>query len=239
MSERSAVSRLGRATAWGRFARSARYVAGRSKHLYSRTLDICSHLWPASRTASARPWTRCSTGRLRPVRGMCAPGAAPVHRHRSPAWCRGSRPVSRLLCPGVARVAAIHLGPALPPASCGPPGDSAGSASTAASPRPVRPRFDLAPGGVYRADRSPGRWCALTAPFHPYRRPHRTVRTRRRAAAVCFLWHCPAGRPDWRLASTLPCGGRTFLGPGQPGPRPPGRLPLRCQYATRATDATS
>jgi len=66
-------------------------------------------------------------------------------------------------------VAAIHLGPASPPASCGPPGDSAGPASAAASPRPVRPLFDLAPGGVCRADRSPGRWCALTAPFHPCR----------------------------------------------------------------------
>ena len=29
--------------------------------------------------------------------------------------------------------------------------------------------FGLAPGGVYLADRSPGRWCALTAPLHPYR----------------------------------------------------------------------
>jgi hypothetical protein len=33
----------------------------------------------------------------------------------------------------------------------------------------VRPLFDLAPGGVYLAGRSPGRWCALTAPFHPCR----------------------------------------------------------------------
>ena len=140
---------------------------------------------------------------------------------------RGSRPVSRLLCPGrTSRVAAIHLGPALPPASSGPPGDSAGPASAAASPRPVRPLFDLAPGGVYRADRSPGRWCALTAPFHPCRPASR--------AAVCSLWHCPAGRPDWRLASTLPCGGRTFLDPGGPGPRPPSRLPLPGQYATRS-----
>ena len=54
-----------------------------------------------------------------------------------------------------------------------------------------------------------------------------------RRAAVCSLWHCPAGRPDWRLASTLPCGGRTFLDPGEPGPRPPSRLPLPGQYATR------
>ena len=28
--------------------------------------------------------------------------------------------------------------------------------------------FDLAPGGVYLANRSLGCWCALTAPFHPY-----------------------------------------------------------------------
>ena len=28
--------------------------------------------------------------------------------------------------------------------------------------------FGLAPCGVYQAARLPGRWCALTAPFHPY-----------------------------------------------------------------------
>ena len=30
--------------------------------------------------------------------------------------------------------------------------------------------------------------------------------------AVCFLWHCPAGRPGLPLTTTLPCGARTFLG---------------------------
>ena len=54
--------------------------------------------------------------------------------------------------------------------------------------------------------------------------PHRFTLTALGRAAVCSLWHCPAGRPDWRLASTLPCGGRTFLDPGEPGPRPPSRL---------------
>ena len=29
--------------------------------------------------------------------------------------------------------------------------------------------FGLAPSGVYLAGQSPDRWCALTAPFHPYR----------------------------------------------------------------------
>ena len=31
--------------------------------------------------------------------------------------------------------------------------------------------FGLAPGGVYQAAVSPRRWCALTAPFHPYLSP--------------------------------------------------------------------
>jgi len=31
--------------------------------------------------------------------------------------------------------------------------------------------FGLAPGGVYLASRSPGSWCALTAPLHPCRAP--------------------------------------------------------------------
>ena len=33
-----------------------------------------------------------------------------------------------------------------------------------------RDLFGLAPGGVCQADMSPCRWCALTAPFHPYPR---------------------------------------------------------------------
>src|SRR5579864_3069974 len=32
-----------------------------------------------------------------------------------------------------------------------------------------------------------------------------------RPLAVCSLWHFPAGRPDWPLASTVPCGAPTFL----------------------------
>jgi len=31
-------------------------------------------------------------------------------------------------------------------------------------------------------------------------------------AAVCFLWHFPAGHPGSALPTTLPCGARTFLG---------------------------
>ena len=48
-------------------------------------------------------------------------------------------------------------------------------------------------------------------------------------AAVCFLWHFPAGHPGSALPTTLPFGARTFLGgPGEPGPtRPPGQLARR------------
>ena len=54
----------------------------------------------------------------------------------------------------------------------------------------------------------PDRWCALTAPFHPHLCP---APYGAEPSAVCFLWHFPAGRPDWPLASILPCGAPTFL----------------------------
>src|SRR6266516_6025318 len=54
----------------------------------------------------------------------------------------------------------------------------------------VRPLLDLAPGGVCRADRSPGRWCALTAPLHPYRTPG----VRRSVLCGTFLRVAPTGR---------------------------------------------
>jgi hypothetical protein len=96
-------------------------------------------------------------------------------------------------------------------------------------------------GRVAATGTSPIRPCSgWGLPSRPVTRPlvrsYRTVSplpSRLRGAAVCSLWHCPAGCPDWPLASTLPCGGRTFLDPGGPGPRPPGRLPLPVKYATR------
>src|ERR1700731_2258434 len=59
-------------------------------------------------------------------------------------------------------------------------------------------------------------------------------------SAVCSLWHCPAGRPDWVLPSTVPCGVRTFLGPvrpvrGRPADSPPPPF-SRDPSSTRADD---
>ena len=70
------------------------------------------------------------------------------------------------------------------------------------------PTLGLAPGGVYRAVPVARAAGALL--------PHRfnlACAGRGPPSAVCFLWHSPAGRPDWPLASTLPCGAPTFLDP--------------------------
>jgi hypothetical protein len=53
------------------------------------------------------------------------------------------------------------------------------------------PLFGLAPGGVYLADQSPGRWCALTAPFHPYSSRYREERFN---FCGTFLGVTPTGR---------------------------------------------
>ena len=72
--------------------------------------------------------------------------------------------------------------------------------------------------------------CALTAPFHPD-----LV-----AEAVYFLLHFPADRSGLLLATTVPCGVRTFLDPRLPVqrwfavPRPPGRLIREVQHTLSA-----
>ena len=65
----------------------------------------------------------------------------------------------------------IHLGLVLPPASSDLPGSHISTETFCAETRRATspPLFGLAPNGVYQAVLLPGRWCALTAPFHPYR----------------------------------------------------------------------
>jgi len=50
--------------------------------------------------------------------------------------------------------------------------------------------------------------------------PGRTPKPRAAEQAVYFLWHLPAGFPDWSLASTLLYGVRTFLAAKQSCLRP-------------------
>ena len=73
----------------------------------------------------------------------------------------------------------------------------------------------LAPSGVYRDRRCHQRRGELL--------PHLFTLTSVTGGGY-FLWHCPAGHPGWSLATTLPCGARTFLGTGFPATRPPGQL---------------
>jgi hypothetical protein len=89
------------------------------------------------------------------------------------------------------------------------------------------PTFGLAPGGVYRAARvTPGAGALL---------PHRftlACADRSPPSAVCSLLHCPSGRPDWPLASTLSYGAPTFLDtvPARRAvPRSPDRLTVVSQ----------
>jgi len=94
----------------------------------------------------------------------------------------------------------------------------------AGSPLPVRP---CSGWGLPSRPGRPGRWCALTAPFHPHLCPFPGGN---RPSAVCSLWHFPAGRPDWPLASILPCGAPTFLSV-ETTPRSPGRLTVPTSLA--------
>jgi hypothetical protein len=76
--------------------------------------------------------------------------------------------------------------------------------------RAVLPRrraapLDLAPGEVYRA-------AQVTLGAGGLLHHRFTLTGSLTAPAVCFLWHCLAGHPGWPLATTLPCGARTFLG---------------------------
>jgi hypothetical protein len=87
----------------------------------------------------------------------------------------------------------------------------------------------LAPGGVYLA--APVARHAGGLLHHRFTLT--AVLPEGRPAAVCSLWHCPAGHPGWALPTTLPCGARTFLG----GPEGPTRPPVQLIRAGQTTPA--
>lgn len=109
----------------------------------------------------------------------CSDAGVDSAKHRGnprPAYKPGSVPIRR-------RATVIYLAARLPERSSGLPRRQTGRAD----PSPI---FGLAPGGVCRASRSPGCWCALTlrltpAPFHPYRRRSAETERRRRCAFCC------------------------------------------------------
>ena len=162
----------------------------------------------------------------------------PTLRVREPTgWVRGWRRtswhVSRILFPGrlAARgAAAIHLGLPSPAGSSGLPAGSDGPSSNACAGARGLP-LGLAPGGVYLA-------VPVTRDAGGLLHHRFTLTPPSRAVAVCFLWHFPAGHPGLPLATTLPCGVRTFLGPGRPGPRPPCQL-VRGWMVAQVSPATA
>jgi len=112
------------------------------------------------------------------------------------------QPVSRVLFLNPLRnqAMAIHLGRLLPDASSNLPG----SIRRAAFKR--FPIWSCTGWGLPSSRCRHRDWWALTSPFHPY--PEKFFQLSR---AVCFLLHFPWGRPRSLLATTLPCGARTFL----------------------------
>ncbi len=90
------------------------------------------------------------------------------------------------------------------------PGRQGGTPLAAAVAGPARrPYSVLLPVGFTLPLPLPATRCALAAPFHPCP-PGRDL-----GRAVCFLWHCPWGRPRRPLAGTVFRGARTFLQPSR------------------------
>ncbi len=120
------------------------------------------------------------------------PSPAPGRREKCQTACK----------PGSVRAfwreTAIPLGRASRHASRDQPGRQGGNASAPAfEGRRHRPYSVLLPVGFTLPPLSPGARGALTAPFHPC--PSEVSL----AWAVCFLWHCPWGRPRRPLAGTV------------------------------------
>jgi len=117
---------------------------------------------------------------------------------------------------GVLRVAAIHLGLPSPTGSSGLPASRTGRPVARAGAL-VGALLALLRVGFTEPPRSPGTLVVSYTTVSPL--------PEHRAQAVCFLWHCPAGHPGLPLATTLPCGVRTFLDREERSrPRPPCQL---------------
>ena len=140
--------------------------------------------------------------------GRCA---ATSSWDRSPGLARDggwmSRSIRRVLCSGAVtglRVAVIHLARPLLTGSSALPACSGGPPSNACC-------LSLLQVGFTEPPQSPGALVVSYTTVSPLPRAP-ADRGRRIHGAVCSLWHCPADHSGWLLATTLPCGARTFLG---------------------------
>ena len=147
--------------------------------------------------ASGRRSAGAGSGR-KECQTACKPGSVPAPCGAMDDHSSGTSVAGRLARP--TRTAAAET----PPGRTGPEGPAG---------RP--PLCGLAPGGVCLPPPLPAARCALTAPFHPCRRP----RLHERAPAVCSLWHFPWGRPRRALPGTVFPWSPDFPPPGPEGSR--------------------
>jgi hypothetical protein len=154
-----------------------------------------------------------------PVGGHAFDGRPPSSFSQVRSLARTSWPVSRILSPGPSRgtggrpsIWACRCRRALatyPQARTGRPRTPAQRHRGGAS-------WSCSGWGLPSHPGHPGCWWSLTPPFHPY--------PTLACGAVCSLWHFPADHPGLPLATTLPCGVRTFLGDSSESSRSPGQL---------------
>ncbi len=140
----------------------------------------------------------------------CKPGSVPARFRAGDGHSSGTSVAGRLARPTRAAAAETRL------AGAGPGGPAG---------RP--PLCGLAPGGVYPAApvaRGAVRSCRTVSPL-----PAAGVS---RARAVCFLWHCPWGRPRRPLAGTV-----FPWSPDFPPPRLPAAAAVRPSGASQVSRA--
>ncbi len=206
-----------------RHGESVKVVQARLGHASAaETLDTYSHLWPDSEDTT-REAVDAVLNISRPNRGPRAVMNHVSAGHRvaggEPACTPDSVPMPESIEGGHPSRPAVARRLQRPTREIGA---RRNGRSWTGRPLPVWP---CSGWGLPSRPGHPGRWCALTAPFHPYLCGDTEVSP---SSAVCSLWHFPAGHPDWALPSTLPCGVRTFLGPvpkhvvrGHPAGSPP------------------
>ena len=141
-------------------------------------------------------------------RGLSADRGRRNRQRRRSKTCKWmSRSIRRVLCSGAVtghRVTVIHLARPLLTGSSALPACSGGPPSNACC-------LSLLQVGFTEPPQSPGALVVSYTTVSPLPRAP-ADRGRRIHGAVCSLWHCPADHSGWLLATTLPCGARTFLG---------------------------